>query len=84
MRATLPAMSKFAAMPVATVYPPYVAKLERKGHTRAEPDHVIEWLTGFDGPALARQGDGEGASGLAGRDGDAVVVEVPRPKASDA
>lgn len=47
-------MSKFAAMPVATVYPLYVAKLERKGHTQAELDQVIEWLTGFDGPALTR------------------------------
>ena len=47
-------MSKFAAMPVATVYPLYVAKLERKGHTQAELDQVIEWLTGFDGPALKR------------------------------
>ena len=41
-------------MPVATVYPLYVAKLERKGHTQAELNEVIEWLTGFDGAALAR------------------------------
>ena len=47
-------MSKFFAMPVATVYPLYVAKLERKGHTQAELDQVIEWLTGFDGPTLER------------------------------
>jgi len=31
-----------------------VAKLERKGHTQAELDRVIEWLTGFDGPTLER------------------------------
>lgn len=32
----------------ASVYPAYVAKVERKGRTRAELDEVIEWLTGFD------------------------------------
>lgn len=30
-----------------SVYPLYVAKLERKGHTKAELDAVIEWLTGY-------------------------------------
>lgn len=39
---------------VAAVYPLYVAKLERKGRTRAELDEVIAWLTGFDDAALAR------------------------------
>jgi hypothetical protein len=47
-------MSKVFTMPVATVYPLYLAKLERKGHSQAELDQVIEWLTGFDGAALAR------------------------------
>jgi hypothetical protein len=37
---------------VADVYPHYVAKVERKGRTRAELDRVIEWLTGFDQPRL--------------------------------
>ncbi len=46
-------MSKLFTMQVGTVYPLYVAKLERKGRTRAELDQVIEWLTGFDGAALA-------------------------------
>ncbi|MCX6502761.1 MAG: DUF2200 domain-containing protein [Microbacterium sp.] len=36
----------------ASVYPLYVAKLERKGRTRAELDDVIAWLTGFDDAAL--------------------------------
>jgi hypothetical protein len=35
-------------MPFATVYPLYVKKVERKGHSVAELDQVIEWLTGFD------------------------------------
>jgi hypothetical protein len=29
-----------------------VAKVEKKGRTQAELDQVIEWLTGFDAPAL--------------------------------
>jgi hypothetical protein len=37
---------------VASVYPLYLAKLERKGRTKAELDQVIEWLTGFDETAL--------------------------------
>jgi hypothetical protein len=32
---------------VASVYPHYVAKAEKKGRTRAEVDEVIRWLTGF-------------------------------------
>jgi hypothetical protein len=38
---------------VASVYPHYVAKVERKGRTKAELDEVIEWLTGFDEQQLA-------------------------------
>jgi hypothetical protein len=33
---------------VASVYPHYVTKLERKGRTKAELDDVIMWLTGYD------------------------------------
>jgi hypothetical protein len=35
-------------MSVASVYPHYVAKVEKKGRTQAELDDVIRWLTGFD------------------------------------
>ena len=38
---------------VASVYPHYVTKVEKKGRTKAELDEVIEWLTGFDEPALS-------------------------------
>jgi hypothetical protein len=38
----------------SSVYPHYVAKVERKGRTRAELDEVIAWLTGFDEAALER------------------------------
>jgi hypothetical protein len=42
---------------VASVYPHYVAKVERKGRTQAELDEVIEWLTGYDAPQLRRRLD---------------------------
>ncbi len=35
-------------MSFATVFPLYVAKVERKGRTKAELLQVIEWLTGFN------------------------------------
>jgi hypothetical protein len=34
-------------MSVATVYPHYVAKAEKKGRTRIEVDQIIRWLTGY-------------------------------------
>ena len=37
-----------AKMSFATVYPLYIAKVERKGRTKAELLKVIEWLTGYD------------------------------------
>lgn len=39
--------------PVASVYPLYVAKAERKGRTKAEVDAIITWLTGYDEAGLA-------------------------------
>jgi hypothetical protein len=41
------------------VYPHYVAKVEKKGRTKAELDQVIEWLTGFDDAELANHLDAE-------------------------
>ncbi|SMQ72354.1 hypothetical protein SAMN06295909_2650 [Plantibacter sp. VKM Ac-1784] len=38
----------------ASVYPLYVAKAERKGHTKDEVDQVITWLTGYDDAAIKR------------------------------
>ncbi len=32
---------------VASVYPHYLAKAEKKGRTRAEVDEIICWLTGY-------------------------------------
>ena len=45
-------MSRIFATSVASVYPLYLAKVERKGRTKAELDAVIRWLTGYDGAAL--------------------------------
>ena len=45
-------MHRIFRMPFADVYPHYVTKVERKGHTIAELHEVIEWLTGFDEAAL--------------------------------
>ena len=42
------------AMSFASIYPLYVQKVERKGHTTAELDQVITWLTGYDDTGLRR------------------------------
>ena len=39
---------------VASVYPHYVAKAEKKGRTKAEVDEIFRWLTGYDQQALER------------------------------
>ena len=41
----------------ASVYPLYVAKVERKGRTRDELDAVIRWLTGYSEAELGRHID---------------------------
>ena len=33
---------------LASVYPHYVAKAEKKGRTKREVDTIIKWLTGYD------------------------------------
>lgn len=43
---------KFAKMTFATVYPLYLAKVEKKGRTKEELQQVIEWLTGFNNKKL--------------------------------
>jgi hypothetical protein len=47
-------MHRIFTTSVASVYPHYVTKAERKGRTRADVDEVIEWLTGFDDAALKK------------------------------
>jgi hypothetical protein len=46
-------------IPVASVYPHYVTKVEKKGRSKAELHEVIEWLTGYDEAALAEHLDAE-------------------------
>jgi hypothetical protein len=43
---------RIAEMTFASVYPLYVAKVERKGRTKEELHRVITWLTGFDDAKL--------------------------------
>jgi hypothetical protein len=40
------------AMPVANVYPAYIAKAEKKGRTRSEVDQIFRWLTGHSQASL--------------------------------
>jgi hypothetical protein len=43
------------SMSVASVYPLYIAKAEKKGRTKAEVDQVIRWLTGHSQKTLDEQ-----------------------------
>jgi len=38
---------RIAKMTFSSVYPLYLAKVQKKGRTEEELDQVIEWLTGF-------------------------------------
>ncbi len=44
--------ARIAKMTFATVYPLYLAKVEKKGRTEAELIQVITWLTGYNEPML--------------------------------
>ena len=46
--------ARIAKMTFASVYPHYLAKVEKKGRTKAELHQVIEWLTGFDEKSLQK------------------------------
>ena len=43
---------RIAKMTFSSVYPMYVAKVEKKGRTTEELHRVISWLTGFDDKKL--------------------------------
>ena len=47
-------MSRVFTISVASVYPHYVNKVEKKGRTVAELDEVITWLTGYDDAQLRK------------------------------
>ena len=47
MKETKEHNEKIAKLTFASVYPMYVAKVEKKGRTKEELNQVIEWLTGY-------------------------------------
>ncbi|MGV2495447.1 DUF2200 domain-containing protein [Pelagerythrobacter aerophilus] len=46
------AKHRIYSMSVASVYPHYVTKAEKKGRTKAEVDEIIRWLTGHSQASL--------------------------------
>ncbi len=52
MKTTPEHNERIAKMTFASVYPHYIAKLEKKGRSKGELHQVIEWLTGFDESAI--------------------------------
>jgi len=49
------AKHRIYSISVASVYPHYIAKAEKKGRTKAEVEEIIRWLTGYDQKALEEQ-----------------------------
>lgn len=47
MKASAAQDERIANMTFASVYPMYLAKVEKKGRTKEELNQVIEWLTGY-------------------------------------
>ena len=54
MKTTKDHDQRIANMTFASVYPHYVAKVEKKGRTVDELQQVISWLTGFSAKDLQR------------------------------
>lgn len=52
MKTTLEQDKRIAQLTFASIYPYYVAKVEKKGRTKNELHQVIAWLTGFDSKTL--------------------------------
>ena len=48
MKTSISHDQRIAKMSFASVYPMYLAKVQKKGRTRDELHEVIQWLTGFD------------------------------------
>ena len=63
------------SMSFAKVYPLYVAKVEKKGRSKAEVDEVIFWLTGYGPDELAAILDN-------GTDFETFFGEAPAPNPS--
>ena len=56
---------------VASVYPHYIAKAEKKGRTRSEVDEIFRWLTGYSQKQLEARLE-------AGTDFETFFAEAPR------
>lgn len=54
MKSTAGHDERFAKMTFASVYPLYLAKIEKKGRTKTELHQVIQWLTGYDDKKLQK------------------------------
>ena len=65
------AKHRIYGMSVASVYPHYVAKAEKKGRTKAEVDEIIRWLTGYDSDRLKAELE-------AGTDFETFFATAPR------
>ena len=61
---------RICSVSVASVYPHYVAKAERKGRRRGEVDEIICWLTGYSTQELQAQLHG-------GADFETFFAEAP-------
>lgn len=48
MKDTTKQDERIAKMTFASIYPHYLAKIEKKGRTKEELHEVIKWLTGYD------------------------------------
>ncbi|MEO7617958.1 MAG: DUF2200 domain-containing protein [Candidatus Saccharibacteria bacterium] len=48
-------LERIYAMTFATVYPLYIAKVERKGRTKDEVDEVVRWVTGYSQTEMETQ-----------------------------
>jgi hypothetical protein len=71
------AKHRIYAMSVASVYPMYVAKVEKKGRTKADVDEAICWLTGYDREQLDSQLEKQ-------VDFETFFAEAPEPNPSRA
>jgi hypothetical protein len=60
---------------VASVYPHYVAKVEKKGHSKSDVDEVIRWLTGYDQQELETILDNQ-------TDFETFFAQAPQPNPS--
>ncbi len=52
---TAPGKHRIYTMSFASVYTLYIAKVEKKGRTKAEVDECIRWLTGYTAKGLESQ-----------------------------